>query len=247
VERWSNIVTRPFAVFDIDGTILRWQLYHAIGDEMAKHGLIDEAEFSLVMKARMNWKKRRGEDSFSDYEHKLVRVFDNSLKGVDVKDFKEITGYVFDKYKDQVYTYTRNLIIDLKNKDYLLFAISGSPEMIVKLFSQYYGFDDCAGSIYEIKNDKFTGKKELSIGKKAEILKSMVKSYDSTYKDSIAVGDSEGDIAMLKLVATPIAFNPSHNLLNEAKKNDNWQVVIERKNVIYELKREKGHGKYVLS
>ena len=26
---------RPFAVFDIDGTIIRWQLYHALADELA--------------------------------------------------------------------------------------------------------------------------------------------------------------------------------------------------------------------
>ena len=33
--------SRPFAVFDIDGTLIRWQLYHAVADDMAKQNIIN--------------------------------------------------------------------------------------------------------------------------------------------------------------------------------------------------------------
>ncbi len=32
-------MSQPFAVFDIDGTIIRWQLYHALADELAKENI----------------------------------------------------------------------------------------------------------------------------------------------------------------------------------------------------------------
>ena len=32
---------RPFAVFDIDGTLIRWQLYHSIADTLARLGHIE--------------------------------------------------------------------------------------------------------------------------------------------------------------------------------------------------------------
>jgi phosphoserine phosphatase len=61
---------------------------------------------------------------------------------------------------------------------------------------------------------------------------------------SIAIGDSGSDIAMLELVERPIAFNPTKGLFEHAKAN-NWEIVIERKNVVYELKAN--DGSYVLA
>ncbi len=123
---------RPFAVFDIDGTVIRWQLYHAVSDRLARDGLIDGEAFERVRRTRMDWKRRTGEDSFQEYETELMKVFDEALKGMSVAGFEKAVDEVFEEYKDQVYTYTRDLIHELKAKDYLLFAISGSPDFIVK-------------------------------------------------------------------------------------------------------------------
>jgi phosphoserine phosphatase len=39
---------------------------------------------------------------------------------------------------------------------------------------------------------------------------------------------------MLEIVETPIAFNPNRLLYRHAKKHE-WKVVVERKDVIYEV------------
>lgn len=236
-------MARSFAVFDIDGTIIRWQLYHAIGDGMAKRGIISDDDFSRVRRARMNWKRRSGEDSFYDYELALVEAFDKALIGLETSLFKQVVGAVFDEYKEQVYRYTRDLIEDLKKQDYLLFAVSGSPQMIVGLLAQFYGFDDYAGTTYEVKNSRFTGEKNLTLGRKAEFVKQLAVKHSADFKGSIGVGDSEGDIDMLQLVEQPIAFNPTKNLLKHAQQAS-WPVVVERKNVVYHL--EKANGGYTL-
>jgi phosphoserine phosphatase len=49
------------------------------------------------------------------------------------------------------------------------------------------------------------------------------------------VGDTEGDVAFLELVTEPIAFNPNKELYRHAKRMG-WKVVVERKDVIYEIK-----------
>lgn len=228
---------RPFAVLDIDGTIIRWQLYHAIGDGLAKRGLIDSAEFERVRRARMNWKKRAGEDSFNEYELALVKVFDDAITGLETNRFKQVVGAVFDEYKEQIYRYTRDLIENLKKQDYLLFALSGSPQMIVGLLAEFYGFDDYAGTTYEIIDGHFTGKKNLSIGRKADFLKQLVDKHNASFTGSIGVGDSEGDIDMLALTEKPIAFNPTKKLFEHAKQAG-WPVILERKNMVYELEPE---------
>lgn len=71
----------------------------------------------------------------------------------------------------------------------------------------------------------------------------MVSKHKCTYEGSVAVGDSQGDNKMLELVETPIAFNPEVKLF-ELAKDKGWKVVVERKNMIYEL--ENRDGKYEL-
>lgn len=233
------MATRPFAVFDIDGTVIRWQLYHALGDQLAKRGHIDQDAFKRVRAARMDWKRRTGEDSFQEYEMELVGVFDKALVGLKVEDFAAAAETVFDEYKEQVYTYTRDLIRELQAKDYLLFAISGSPSMIVKKLADYYGFDDFAATNYAAKDGHFVGTKELSIGKKPELLQQLIAKHGANLDKSIAVGDSEGDISMLKLVEQPIAFNPSKKLFQHAQ-DRGWNIIVERKNVVYRLEATDG-------
>jgi HAD superfamily hydrolase (TIGR01490 family) len=225
---------RPFAVFDIDGTVIRWQLYHAINDALAQKGIINKQAFEEVRAARMDWKRRSGDESFHDYEQALVRVFEQTLKGLRVEDLNTAAEEVFDEYKEQVYTYTRDLIRELKAKNYVLFAISGSPDVIIEKLVQYYGFDDFAASHYKAQAGRFTGAIELSIGKKAELLQHLIDKHQATQVGSIGVGDGEGDIEMLSMVEQAIAFNPSKKLIQYAEQH-RWKVVVERKNVIYRL------------
>lgn len=228
-----------FAVFDIDGTVIRWQLYHAVVDALARQGDINQQAYQNIRQARMLWKKRTHQDSFREYEIELVKAYEDTLKKLSVDKFEQALRSVFEEYKDQVYTYTRDLIRDLKGKDYLLFALSGSQHEIVSLLAQYYGFDDWVGSRAEQADGHFTGSIDTSLGRKPEMLRELVAKHHATYSGSIAVGDSEGDIGMLELVERPIAFNPSKKLFQRAQEQG-WEVVIERKNVVYELTVEDG-------
>lgn len=236
---------RPFAVFDIDGTIIRWQLYHALADELARSGHLDPKEFQKVRRARMLWKKRTHETSFEKYEQTLVALIDKAITGIPVETLEAACHSVMDEYKDQVYTYTRDLIRDLQSKNYLLFAISASQSQVVGLIAGYYGFDDFGGSQYEVKDGYFTGHKELLVSEsKPEFLKQLVKRHKAGWQGSYAVGDSDGDIPMLEAVEQPIAFNPTKKLFQYASKQG-WKIILERKNMVYQL--EPKDGSYILA
>lgn len=234
-------MNRPFAAFDIDGTLLRWQLYHAVADEMVRRGLIDPAAYQKVKAARMTWKRRSHAESFDEYEQTLVQLIGSSIANIKVEDFNAAADAVIDEYKDQVYTYTRDLIQELKSKNYLLFAISGSQVEIVGKLARYYGFDDWGGTVYESKNGHYTGNSQpLRSQRKPEYLKELVAKHHASWQGSVAVGDSESDIPMLSTVEQPIAFNPSRALFDHAK-TEQWPIVVERKNVVYKLESSDGH------
>lgn len=239
----SEKQARPFAVFDIDGTIIRWQLYHAIADELAKEGHIDSVAFDRARHARTQWKRRASEDSFKDYETTLVNIYENALATLNADDVMAAVKRVFDEYKEQTYTYTRDLVSSLREEGYLLFAISASQEEVVELLARYYGFDAWAGSIYARSGNRFTGgKTPLRRGLKVKKLAEFVERFSATYEGSIAVGDSDSDIPMLEIVEQPIAFNPDKKLFQHARQQG-WKIVLERKNMVYELEPENGEYK----
>lgn len=233
-----------FAVFDIDGTLIRWQLFHAIVHHLGKHGHIPLSTHTTIKTARMTWKNRGGTDSFSAYEHVLVHAYKDALKGIKPSDYNTIVAEVFDEYKDQTFVYTRDLVQKLKKQGYLLFAISGSQQEIIQKLARHHGFDAAIGATLTQANGQFTGEIQSPVHNKAAALEQLVKQSGATYSQSIAVGDSESDIPMLQAAVTAIAFNPSAGLYKAARLNG-WDIVVERKNVIYELKAQ--NAAYVLA
>lgn len=224
----------PFAVFDIDGTLIRWQLYHAIVHKLGKTGQLAPGDFETINATRMEWKNRRTDHGFEGYEEELVTRFNKALPSISLKAYDELVREVYDEYKDQTFTYTRDLIHNLKSKDYLLFAVSGSPEEVIELLARHHGFDDFIGAHFERVDGHFTGNSTTPIFDKKIALDSLVSTHNATYEQSYAVGDSASDAVMLASVTHPIVFNPDQKLHQIARKHG-WKVVVERKNVIYEV------------
>ena len=234
---------KNFAIFDIDGTLIRWQLYHAIANTLAKDGYFTPEAAKAIRESRMAWKRRESSDSFKEYEKQLISAVDEMLKTLKVEQFDQAVNQVFEEYKDQAYTYTRDLIKELKGKGYLLLAVSGSQIEIVKKIVDYYGFDDCAATIHGKKNGRFTGMKNVIASDKLKALTVLVTKHGAVWEGSIGVGDTYSDIPILEAVDEAIAINPEKQLYAHARAKG-WKIVIERKNVVYEL--EAKDGKYLL-
>lgn len=232
-----------FAAFDIDGTLFRWQLFHELVFTLKDMGCFDDDTSKELDEAFLAW--RGWKMSFDEYEMFVVRAIENNLANIPPHGFDRAAKSIVEKSGHKVYKYTRDLITKLKSEGYHVIAISGSQQEIIEPFAELYGFDGCIGALYERKEGRFTGKKLRHIpGNKAVLLKEYIEEHGLSYEGSVAVGDSAGDIPMLEIVETPIAFNPAHDLLEFAM-NAGWKVAIERKNVAYELERGQD-GSYLL-
>ncbi len=226
---------RPVAFFDIDGTLFRSSLLIELVDRMLDAGIFPQEAREEFSELKNNWQNREGR--YEDYIDAVVRVFRQNLKGVFYGDLADVGREVVAHMSKRVYRYTRDLIKELKAEDYYLVAISQSPKTILDDFCRQYGFDKVYGRIYELgPQDLFTGEvtDEHLIANKANIVSRVFENESLTRKRSIGVGDTEGDIPLLEAVERPICFNPNQLLFDYAKRND-WPVVVERKDVIYEL------------
>ncbi len=227
---------KPVAFFDVDGTIFRSSLLIEVVEQMIKEGLFPEEAKEMYEVSYRAWQNREG--SYDDYIYDVIDAFLVHIKGVHYGAFADIGRQIVAIQSKQVYRYTRDLVVELKKQGYMLVAISQSPKTILDEFCEQYGFDKVYGRIYEIgPQDRFTGvvSEEHLIKNKANIVKRVFERHtDLTRKGSIAVGDTEGDISLLESVERPICFNPNAALYAQAKRNG-WEVVVERKDVIYKL------------
>lgn len=225
---------QPVAFFDIDGTVFRSSLLIELVEHLIKSGVFPESAKEGYEDELAAWIAREG--TYEAYIAAVIETFLANIKGVHYGEFADIGREVVAVQSKRVYRYTRDFIGRLKSEGYAVIAISQSPKTVLDDFCQQYGFDKVYGRIYEIgPQDRFTGKvsEEHLIQNKANIAKRIFDRYpEYTSQESVAVGDTEGDIPLLEYVENPICFNPNKSLYNHAKRMG-WEVVVERKDVIY--------------
>lgn len=226
---------RPVAFFDIDGTVFRSSLLIELVERFVDAGVFPPAVREQYAESYAAWVHRTG--SYEAYIADVVAAFLTHIRGVHYGTLADVGREVVRDHGRKVYRYTRDLIQELKSEGYFLVAISQSPKTILDDFCADYGFDKVYGRMYEIgPRDLFTGVvlEEPLIANKAHILERVFEHNTLSRKRSIGVGDTEGDIPLLERVDRPICFNPNQALYAHALQHG-WKVVVERKDVIYEL------------
>ena len=228
------------AVFDLDGTFFRWQLFHELVFELKDRGLFTNEIALDLEQAFLRWQSR--DLGWNDYEHHVVQAIRTHISDIAPKDFVNAAHAIVERSGHKVYNFTKQLALHLKGEGYHLLALTGSYQEVAEPFTKRYGFDDCIGAVLEQKNNAFTGEVlRETYSNKAALVKEYASTHNLSLEGSVIIGDSGGDISMLELATRPIAFNPSEELLDEALKNG-WEIVVERKNIAYNLTRNKdGH------
>jgi len=225
---------RKVAVFDVDGTIFRSSLLVQVVDQLIRDGVFPEDAQATYARQLERWQNREGD--YQTYIDAVVKAFTQHIVGVHYSALADASKRVVAAQWKRTYVYPRSLIKQLKDRGYYLLAISHSPKTILDMFCPRLGFDKVYGLLYEIDGEeKFTGKiiEEQALDK-AYLIRRAVDKESLMLTNSIGVGDTESDIKFLEIVAKPICFNPNAGLYAHAKK-EKWKVVVERKDVIYQL------------
>lgn len=220
---------------DIDGTIFRSSLLVELVEALIAAEVFPESARAGYQKAHQAWQNREG--TYEAFLQAMVDVYMKHIKGVYYGDLADTGKAVVATHQRRVYRYTRDLLSKLKKQNYYVVAISQSPKTVLDEFCKEYGFDKVYGRMYDIgPTDKFTGTvtDEEVIENKSNVVRRVLEDEQFTIDNSVAVGDTESDIPMLDMVAMPICFNPNNTLFQHAKRMG-WKVVVERKDVIYEL------------
>jgi len=222
------------AVFDIDGTIFRKNLAFELINELAWRGIFKKEVRNELVRHYSNWLDHKG--TYEDYRKALVVLYADNLKGCKKEDVEKAAKGVMPFYQDRTYVFANDLIKKLKEENYSIIAVSGSPSEIVEEYNKHLKFDAVFGSVYETDaNNIYTGGAVFEPTKdKSQVVRQYLIENNLSLVDSYGIGDTESDASVLGIVENPIAFNPNSNLKEIAEKNG-WKIVVEKKDVIYEI------------
>jgi len=180
-------------IFDLDGTLTQersvWEYIHK---RLGKwYGFAEEYQKQFLA----------GKISYEEFCERDARVW----KGMRVKELEEIVKAVsFHAGADELIPY-------LKKKDLKLAMISSGLSLLSDWVHQKYGFDYSVSNDLLHENGILTGKVKIQVyyDKKAEWVKRILKQFGMKPEETIAVGDSKGDIDMFQKAGFSIAFNSS--------------------------------------
>ncbi|MFH0969320.1 MAG: HAD family phosphatase [Patescibacteria group bacterium] len=223
------------AIFDVDGTIFRKNLHFVLINELVFMGVFPKKVKNILVDIYADWLEHEG--TYEKYRMALVDLYAEHIKGVDREDILKASKEVIRFHEKRTYIFAEKLIQRLKKENYRIIAISGSPMEIVEEYNRkHLKFDKVFGSVYELDSGGiYTGKNLFEPTKnKGEVAKQYAFENKISFKDSYGMGDTESDVSFLKMVENPIVFNPNQNLKEIAEENK-WKIVVEKKDVIYEI------------
>ena len=199
---------------------------------LVKHRIMPEDALREIDGHYQAWLNRQG--GYLNFKDAFVETYMKRAPGLCEDDVRRVSHLVVEEQKNRVYVYARALIQELK-ATHTLVAISGSPAEIVEEFQKHLGFDYAFGSVYEVKDSRYTGTVwGMANENKIKKLNELLVQNGFSLHESVGVGDTESDIYFLSEVDNPIAFNPNRELYDHARQHG-WKIVVERKDVIYEL------------
>jgi HAD superfamily phosphoserine phosphatase-like hydrolase len=227
------------AIFDIDGTIFRKNLQFELINELSWMNVFPHTVRNQIVALYTKWLEHKG--TYEQYRLSLVELYEKYIKGCNVRDVEHASKVVVSFHQDRTYIFAEQLIRKLRQDNYHMIAVSGSPIEIVREYNnRHLKFDAVFGSVYDYdKKGFYTGNSQYEpVKHKGHLVKQYIYEHGLTLDDSYGIGDTESDVSILEIVANPIAFNPNENLKKIAQEK-NWRVVVEKKDVIYEITNNK--------
>ena len=212
----ATIMKYKLIVFDIDGTITRhissWRYIHE------KLGLWD------VLAKKYQDQFLAGKISY----RRFCELDAAHWKGMNANRLHRVFRKV--RYSKNA----KKAIRRLKKEGFKLVAISTGLQFITDRIKEEMKFDHVVGNRLNVRKGRLTGGVTINIshGAKGRTVRAILGRFGVKPAEMIAVGDSEGDIPMIRLAGYSIAFNSSSELLSDIVdyncKSDDFMEVCDK-------------------
>jgi phosphoserine phosphatase len=213
--KWGLIVKKiKLVCFDLDHTLIYG--VHSVLFPCLLNGKYQEAR-------KIDEKEEKGLMNWIDADYHRA----NLIEGLNITCLKENFDMIIKPIRNIVYT-----VKELQKRGIRCILITAGPVQVAKVAAENWGFDGYFGSLYEEKDDKFTGKIIEHTGDKGKLTYLIKYCNENSYTsdDCIAIGDGATDIPIFQYCGSSIAINYNESMIGKARyylKTDDLSDILQ--------------------
>ena len=207
---------RSCAVFDLDGTIIDNSSERVFLKYLLERGELPLRNLSQWLLDFIRTRDLR--------QAKANKVY---LKGLDYQHICDLAQICFtERLVERISPKVFDLIEFHRTEGRTIVILSGSLELLVRLFYEHLNADLMIGYALEVIEEEITGH---GVGlnpygeNKARLVQELAEAHNFDLSESYAYGNHHSDAHKLKQVGHPVAVNPDRKLREIASAND-WQI-----------------------
>jgi phosphoserine phosphatase len=207
------------AFFDLDGTIIKGNSGLRYIRVLYEKGILKVNKSGILPSLNLAYSYLKGnyKDAVDQADNLMALAFKGASKKETVRIAKSFALADAKHFNEKII----KRIKWHKKLGHKLVLLSASPDDAVQEFGKILGFGYSRGSLFESKNDIYTGELIVPsmIGKeRAIVAKKIAKEQNIDLKQSFAYGNCINDLEVLELVGSPFAVNPNKYLSPVARK-----------------------------
>lgn len=230
----KNNSKKKIALFDIDNTVYNGYIFLPLVKFQLRKKIINQDCLSKLYKDFKLYKT--GKVNYEATIANLLFHWVKGLKGTSYRIVSEETKRFFENEKNKFFPYFKPIIAMLR-KTHDVYFVTGEPQFVGQILSELFKITGFISSEFEIRKGIFTGKVKKLLARRKEKLiaiRQLLTEHDR--KDSLAFGDSEGDIEILGSIENAICINPTKGLRKIAQERG-WSIV--KPNEVKRIVRQK--------
>ncbi len=198
------------AFLDIDKTLYNGYLFYEWARYMENKGIFSFIDFAKFQEIGVFYE-------LGAVDYTKAATMTSEVIGEVLKDNKfdvviKHTQNFIDSVKNRYFDYSPAIIKYLKKQGYLIVFVTTEPDFLAEMVKAQIGGDDAIGIDYTVKEGLFTGELTNDLFSqfgKANTVSKFAKEHGLNMEECFSMGDSEGDIEMLKLTGRSVIINTS--------------------------------------
>jgi len=214
----------PFAILDLDGTLMPGALGADLLAHLAETGVADPEHACLALTALERY--RCGHDTLTPAATATYTHYAAALKGQRYAAVEQAAAHVWAMARRQLFTFTRPLLQRLNTAGLHCILISGSPEEVVRLAAADLAIPHVRATTAELSDGRYTGSLTAVLGLpggKLAALAALGIHPTTQYDIAFAIGNSISDAEIFHRTIHPIAFEPDAQLA-ELAAHEGWTI-----------------------
>lgn len=155
------------AILDIDGTLFDGNLGVELLKAQIKFGLFDQIIGEKIVLAYRKYKENLL--SHDELINIAYEQYARGIKGQKYSAVAKLAQELWEKERQSIFPFTKKLISLLKDNQYMVIALSGSPVEMVEKLASHLGISNVWSATFEVVDNVYTGKLLFPFKRKSEI------------------------------------------------------------------------------